>query len=1499
MRFRYFIAVLAIGSTGVAGFVNPAATAAAPSAVLPAAPPGVAAEVSCASPPETPDATAENRDRFVGLWSTRVADSSWLQGYAARDSVPADIRDEGFHAMSEETQVWLSSCLLDDMLATTGENPDAEQRGMYLTGLHLVIFGKADLAQLREELAEQTSAEEAAAEQPPVQQDMTSEALETMAADLVGEPALTSADLPESDATAPAPEVSRSLEPQASPELQQLLGAPSVSPTPTALAAPGNLLQIFPIPQLLQAVDAVLQLVSKIQGRLFTLPGLNLLASAFYKICAESPTMPLSCSVSLPVGLPIPADVNGDNFPDVTGWLSPLANGLDVGAKFMVTRLFPGQGTLPAHVFAVYDTPVGKKRIQFGYDGRASTLANRTATTFKLKNIRSAVAGDINVTADILTYSPGSTQSLTFAVKSLVGGSTGVPPSEEDPMTGAVQMSPVPDQLTMNARLIHTPERDEDIFTVGSSTPTKIDAVIDQATTTTTPQSNRRFTAEVDKLPTSVTVNLVRDGDKQTIDYTGSAPIDLVKASDKAIPDVSQPTSFTESIYEVHGVPSNVHVDLVKAEDITYSASAKIPEVAFQTKTLEGGVLQQQISAKAHEIPKSVHVTNFTTEDETSFTYDADSELQDVELSMYDLNEDDETNLQAKATGIPTHMEFTQTKSTGVYDFSSNDGIDLIEASLTRNGGMLLPLPGDHATVHKVGEALGLDFRLSGFRSAHFDGSEDTTVALGLTPGGQSFDAIADLDDPDVRAELHVAELPSEMAVTISPSAQTTTYTASSAIPQITGSFLKRDTGDELGIEIQDIPTDISLLFDGTGSTIDWTASDTTGKVAAVAHLTPDTLGGDRTFDAGLTITSIPRQWDATWAGGNVLFQAPDGIGSIEVQVTNHGTYHPLAGDHLSAYYRQASGDLDASLKVSNLRKAGFTKLTNGDGGGFEAALKMGNHGSFGFAADVVLTSAVLKATGEFTNLPSDLTLRSDGGRITYNGDSNPDLTLSVEAGTSAAAIAATPAPPTPHGVAVRDGASGADRAVKAWLHLTGLPDSLDLNSPAGTYEVGGYSPSVATLVVDVALTTLAAEPVSLLLQQVVPTASPVDFKFGPFLSDTAGDGTHTLSLSYTANQTLGALTANAQYGNTDEAQLSISEIPSTINVNAAFGSAQKTVGVAMSHGISDITASYKKVGATDFAASVHLSDVPSAVDLVIGRASGSGGGTNITAPDFTMTASQPGLDIEATASAEIAEPADIKAAASLMVTNLGHTVTGALNGTTLNIASTPKTEKFLLTAAGSVKVDVDLGFELLGGFIQNTGSLDVDVDIKQLTLGFENASTLQLDLGVTTGLKGDYSSFTFGEDTKTVVTLQDTLKLVATLPDPFPNIDFTVIHIPTTSINFENVISSFRMATNRLGEVFSATLIDILCCTVKAKLLARPHAEFSSNGPSFTVGQPDSDGVHAPAWLITPNLNLLGVSLPDFVVDVVAYFTSPYGRELKGILECDVPAADPWDCTP
>jgi hypothetical protein len=333
----------------------------------------------------------------------------------------------------------------------------------------------------------------------------------------------------------------------------------------------------------------------------------------------------------------------------------------------------------------------------------------------------------------------------------------------------------------------------------------------------------------------------------------------------------------------------------------------------------------------------------------------------------------------------------------------------------------------------------------------------------------------------------------------------------------------------------------------------------------------------------------------------------------------------------------------------------------------------------------------------------------------------------------------------------------------------------------------------------------------------------------------------------------------------------------------------QKTVGISMSSDIADIKAFYKTAQDVNFTGSVHLHDVPSAVNVVIGRASASDAQKDVTTPDFTMTASHAGLDIEATAAAEITDPLDASAAASLIVTNLGTKVTGQLDGTSLKITSTQAdgttpqpTDSFLLSAAGSVNLDVDLGFEA-AGFV-NTGNLNVNVDLRQLTLGFTNASALQLDLGVTTGLKGNYATFTFAEDTETVINIHDKLRFVA---DTFlGDIDFQIFKLDPTTINLHNVIDHFRLASNRLANVFTLRVLDLGLgyCDIYVKV--RPHPEYSTNGPSFTVNQPPADSNPA-AWLITPDPNLLGYSLPDFAIDIIAYFTSPYDHDIDGGLDC------------
>ena len=1447
----------------------------------------------CAAPPNSPDATTANRDRFVSVWAPRVADKAWFSNFVSLQSVPSDILAEGFQAMDTATQGWLVACLVDNLVASSGQAATPGQVASYQLALDLVIFGKDQLATAKQQLNSVSSPPPLTPPATPAPSNLTADALHGMISRLSTQPSITSASLPRANVSTPSTSSLMTPGPSTrSPAAGKLI--PS-GLDPLALASSlQSILNVPLVALILKALAELEQLISNIQAVLFTLPVLNLASTLFYKVCAESATQPLACSVSLPIGVPIPVDVNGDHFPDVLAELLPVvANGTDFGVSFSVTRLLTN-GPLPAHVFFVYDIPLANKRLEYGYDGRASTLANNTTTTVTLKNAFHALTGDINVAASVKSDNPGPVEGLTFAVKDLVGGSAGHPPTEANPVAGAVQFNPFPKTLTMGAHLTHN-SQDEDIFSLTSSTPSTVNAVMDQDTTTTVPQSHREFTALIDKLPTSVTVDLTHNGGTQNISYSASAPIAHVQASDTATADiVNHPGSYTHSVYDVQGVPSSVQVTLTGAQDVLYTASAVIPQVTFATQTYRDSVLQQAITAQAQGIPASVHVSDVTG-DTSTITYDASSVITSIAFSMYDLTQD-QTNLSATATAIPTHMQFVQVKSTGLYDLSANAGIGLITATLTRGGGVFLADPGvDHATVYKRGNGLGLDFQLTGFQSAHFENATKTIVGLGLNPGGQAFDAIGDLDSPNVLATAHITQLPSTISVTADPATSSYTYNASSPInagipntPDVSAAFTQRDTGDMLSAGITNLPATIGLTLDSANSKIKWSASGATGKVAVAAHITAATLGLPRGIDAGLTITGIPAAWTASYGSGNVDFEAPSpGISSIDAWVTNHSTHESMAGDFLAAYFDQPSGDLDAALHISNLSRATFTKLTDGNGGGFVADLNMGNQANFSFAATVNLgTPAVtttLTASGSLNPLPSAIHLQSDGGRIQYTGNTNPTLTLSVAAG-DPAALAVTPTPPTVHGVAIRDGQSSSGKALKANLYITGLPDGLDLNTPAGIYTVSNFNPSNPVLTVDAQLTTLAAQPLTLLLTQDVGVG-PVSFVFGPFVSSTAGDGTHSMSVNYTASRDMSAFNAEVTYGNTDDAKLFISNIPGggapSISVNTAFGNTS-SVDVTMTHGISEITASYKHVGDASFGGSVDLTNIPSAVHLKIGSQSTGDSTNGATAPQVTFTASQPGLNINAFASASIV---NASAVASLMVTNMGSTVTGALNGMTLNITSSPATGTFLLQAAGHIHLNVDLGFS--GGGFTNVGTLGVDLTIFSVTLGFTDATNLGLALGVTTGLTGDFSSFTFGQTSDLKITITDDLSFGFDLPI-FGHQSIDLVHIPTVTLDFNNVIPDWHINTNTSGPIFTIPVFEIpFIITCGVDINARPAPGYNTGMPGFTLGPPPNDGHSPPAWLITPDLNVMGLSLPSFALDIIAFFESPYGNEISFSAGC------------
>lgn len=1702
--------------TGITLFLVMATSAAL---VLPRLTPTMAEEAPapisavCDVVPEGAEATSDDCRRFVSLWLPRFDDKAWLQSWTDLADVPADIAAEGFHGLSPISQGWLITALVEPIIARSTPRP-ADDEIEKLTGLvALLIFGKAELNELRAEFAKPSSGEPIP-DQPSVLQPVadalanTATAAETLLATPVPPPAPTLGSAQGVPSGVVHPALQSLQAPDAAPNMAAAPSGPAPNAVTPALDANGlisliiGVLAIPPISNLLALVSTLLRAVASIQQRLFAVPGVSLIGSLTYRICAESATQPLACTVNLPVGVPIPTDVNGDRLPDVLGTLAPVV-GLpqtqvvsvmplvvqvvpttDVGFSFEVARIFPNAGPLPAHVFAVYDPPAISKRVEYGYDARLSTLAAKARSTVTLKNVKAAVKGDVQVVADVTHQAPGNNEALTFALKQLVPQSGFLAlPLERDPTVGAIRFTPVPTSLVANAHLQHFGGKNQDTISLDSDVNSVVTALLTQDVNTVSPASHREFSALIDELPNHVSVDVLNLNPTQTITYGASSVIDHIQVSQKSIDDTGQPGTFTQNDVDVLGLPEDVKLTLTGAEDIVYEASSVVPQVQFVTQTRLNGVLQKQMAATANGIPKNIHLNNLTAADSSTITYDADSSLASLALGLYDLP-NDKTVLSALAQSFPTQMKLVQTKSTGATTYTADGPIGVIEATLSRNDGATIPLPAvDHATVKKVGTAIGLDLRLSGLAGAHIDPSEKASYGLQLSPGGQPFQAIAELDGPNRRADVLISNLPSSIQIDLDPTngsatyaasaviasvdaryeeidigriaevgldqvpknitatwatggdepqityeadsrlgalsafyqqapastsffgqvsdlplfmsvagvdpivfdartsaggasasdsvgqiilrygsdgvlpvvvnpndhlylSDTTstnaelvysglefftvdttndethvqvknsaprffdidvitpnmtidafidsipddvkvdmvderiTYTASSAINQI-GAVVDRLNGDLISVLIDSLPQSIDVQFDSVASTIDWTANAPTGGISVAAQFGPTTTASTRTYNAGLSILNIPATWTASFAAGHILFDGISGpIGQITASFTNHGSVTTVGGNGLSAVFNEGTGNLDAYLRISLLDRAEFQKVAAvGTGaGGFDANFDMGNGGTFNLNANVLTAdNTSLTALGSILNFPTQMHLRSVDGLLTYNGVGNPTLDVDVAYG-KVPALAATPAAPQVHGLSLRDGISGGNKAVKASVFITGLPTGLNFNTVTGIYMVTNFDPTVDPLVLDIAVDNFVATPVTLLAQQVIG-AGPVNFTFGPFTTATAGDGSKTIDANYSASRGMGSFTADATVG-TSVAHLFVSNIPTSFNLATAFGADTKTINVSVGQLVEEITATYKGSGDLAFTAGATLEDIPAAttipsVSLLIGK---QGPAVGVQAPVFTYTASDAGLDLSAFLDDAVFGPAS-KAGFTLDVDNLGSTVSAGLAGTVLTLGSSPATQSFTLVAHAHLNFNIPLNFNI--GPLVHTGNVLINLNVQELTLGFTNMSSLTVRLGYSTSVQGTYGTFTFGEKSQTVITVNSDVDFEAL------GEDVNVASATIGPVNLGNVIGNFRIADNHEAEWFSVDLpIPCLDGDLNPHLLdavveLKPHPHYTTNTASFTVA---SAGAGGGAWIAT--VNPLGV-VPDLVTDVIAAIVSPLGGSADFTTAC------------
>ncbi|MGH9279607.1 MAG: hypothetical protein ACRD12_16090 [Acidimicrobiales bacterium] len=781
------------------------------------------------------------------------------------------------------------------------------------------------------------------------------------------------------------------------PLLRPVLGLLPVPPIDELLGPLdlGTLLQKLPpvVDALTAPIESLLKEVASLPGTLLTVPPQVALGAVTYRVCTEAPQVVLSCSLPVPIALPLLVDVTGDRLPDVSAQLAPSINlfaPLDVGFSFTVARLPTAPaGPLPAHVVAVYDPILSGKRVQFGFDGRAETLANRATARVTIKNVLAAVRGDLNVVVAADHVQPGAVETATLAVKTLASGSFLQPLAETDPLVGALRVEGVPASLTAGLHVQGTADTDRATLEITSSSPTRVDALVTKDTTSQSPSTHKEYRLLVDKLPQRVVVDLVRQADTNRVDVLTSQPVAHLSASTRLVPDTSQAGTYNDSVYDVRGLPTEVHIEQVGGDNFAYRASNVLPSASFSTGAFVDGVLNTSTSGAVKDVPTDVRLMRTVDGNGvTTVAYDANGSLGEATVGLFDRPEN-LASLAATARGLPRHAVLRSNPATGAGDYSGSEPIGRLEATLSRAGGSTIDFAGDHVTVLKRGDQLGLDVAVSGLKSFHFDASQRATSEVTLAPGGQPFHAVVDADVPDVLARLDVSNLPATMGATVDVAAGVASYTAQGeVVDEVAAYYERRDTGAVATVEAEAVPAAMNLNF-ATGDTtpkLTYGASGRLGKLHAFYRAAPSAMA----FDA--TVVDLPPYFTVEGADPFVFdardrAEAPSGsshLGALRFRYTTDEEFAepPTTDDHLLV-------DVDSEATQVDLSYHGLRRVRTATTADKGLHVELGNTEKRLFRT--YLDTPDLSLEGFVRGVPTDVTFDISGQTATYHGSSRID----------------------------------------------------------------------------------------------------------------------------------------------------------------------------------------------------------------------------------------------------------------------------------------------------------------------------------------------------------------------------------------------------------------------------------------------------------------------------------------------------------------------------
>ncbi|NBE94762.1 hypothetical protein FE391_26820 [Nonomuraea sp. KC401] len=1170
-----------------------------------------------------------------------------------------------------------------------------------------------------------------------------------------------------------------------------------------------------------------------------------------YRLCVESETVPVSCSISKPVGVPVAADVTGDSKPDLAADLVPTASPANgsVGLGFVVRRL--SGDNLKARVWAEYD---GK--VSVGFDGlkRGSSLSARDWGNFTVD-----MEGR-RVKASITRKEPGASAAMIAGMT----GSSAV----------SLRQTPATEKLTVNAAL-DTPTLD-----VSASSPAKLDALA---------VNGRRFVhAVLDKMAARADVRLSGG----TIRFNSSSSVARAFLNSFTYRDGRLAKVVSAELERVPRSLVAKYDSGKRKQAVSVTGKGRSRAGAASLLYYDRNASQTVIKTELSALPAKVRLVNDLTKHQV--THRTSSPVGKFQAIL---------QRDGGAISSPRGGHVTMIKN------GSAVGVSALLSGLSAFDVTYGGKPHAHLEVDSSGNSFTGAASLDGTHVARMEISNTpATVDLTLDPGARkaAFQASGEIKRihaayanlksgptvdgtlmgvrDDVNASWELGER-STMRIATSKKLDELRIYANRA-------YVKKPTGEDLQATAKGLRKEAELVADTKARTLTWTADAPIDKVTALARVKL----GDRYVRAAADVRDVPARFDASWQATSYRFRGRSGpVGTAELAFTNHDAAKSPTGPHLAAHYDQASGDMDASVLVNGLEHVEFTPAAEGFSADFRSAKQ-----TLAVDADITRGDTRFGLIGSLGPAPGRLAVTSAGGKLTYAG-SQLDVRARAWLGKVAALDRMRAAPALPGGgVSLVDGgcATGSKGCspgpfctpqrgcygLQGYLDVTGLPQQVSVDLAGKTFAFSGFAPKRKSLGVYLASSVLAPVPIKARATLTGLPSKITSMALGPF--DVAKGNAVNAGYRIEPAATLGSLDVHAESGGV-RGKVAIDPVPAAVAVQGTYG-AKTRIRVTNSAAVKRLNAKVTLPGKGT--GELRFSDVPARFGV---DADASGAGFSVPAVTYKALGGVNTLDGYLGVEGGLIDPKGRLGDVAVAVRDLASDTTVRMNpDQSLDLVSRPVPSGRVTLRAGlrmdpvakqriAVKKEVPhtkgfLTYQVAGQFGLGRSSVN-DVSLSVQGMSWLRIRPGKIPFGmkappalgyVAPAFQGKYGRLKLSADG---VDLRPDVSLDVRLSRDIGNDLFhESVRIGGTK---SLAMRRYDQRMRRIGakQEIKAAGFSVACLTVDAK------PGFVAGGRKNTITLRGADGPQMVS-LLDP-----GGQVPDYAVDLLTHFMSPFpGAEWK-----------------